>query len=120
MSVWLWVVLIVFVILFELWYAAAFLYAYNQLGERSLLLPVGQAMLMLLAFAYLTLAVIYSAPANPLIVFGLLIGAMVVSLYWRRLPNGLPLFLRSYPRGTLDALAFRRPTTDLKRRVRTK
>jgi hypothetical protein len=116
----LWIFLIVFVILFELWYAAGFLYAYSQLRERSLLLPVLQALLMLLAFAYLTLAVINGASANPLIVFGLLIGAMVVSLYWRRIPSGLNLFLRSYPRGTLDVLAFRRPASDLKRRVRTK
>lgn len=117
---WLWIVLIVFVILFELWYAAAFLFAYSQLRERSLLLPVIQALLMLGAFAYLSLAVLNGWSANPLIVFGLLIAAMVVSVYWRRIPSGLPLFLRSYPRGTLDVLAFRRPATDLKRRVRTK
>ncbi|RRR71724.1 MAG: hypothetical protein EI684_11175 [Candidatus Viridilinea halotolerans] len=106
--------------MFELWYAAAFYFAYTQLRERSLLLPVLQALLMLFAFGYLTLAVIYGWAANPLLVFGALLGAMVVSLYWRRLPTGLPLFLRSYPRGTLDVLAFRRPTHDLKRRVRTK
>lgn len=117
---WLWIALIVFVIVFELWYAAAFLYAYMQLRERPLLLPVLQALMMLGAFTYLSLAVMNGWSANPLVVFGLLIGAMLVSVYWRRLPSGLPQFLRSYPRGTLDVLAFRRPATDLKRRVRTK
>jgi hypothetical protein len=32
----------------------------------------------------------------------------------------LQRFMRSYPRGTLDVLVFRRPAADLKRRVRTK
>jgi hypothetical protein len=45
---------------------------------------------------------------------------MGISLYWRRVPAGLMQFLKSYPRGTVDVLAFRRPAADLKRRVRTK
>ncbi|HMQ33212.1 MAG TPA: hypothetical protein PKD53_20945 [Chloroflexaceae bacterium] len=117
---WIWTLLTAFVVLFELWYAAAFLYAYGQLRERLLLLPVAQAMLMLAAFAYLTAAVLNGWPINPFVVLGLLIGAMLVSLYWRRAPGGLPVLLRSYPRGTLDVLSFRRPAVDLKRRVRTK
>ncbi|MFV9507911.1 MAG: hypothetical protein AB4911_25465 [Oscillochloridaceae bacterium umkhey_bin13] len=110
----------VLVILFEIWYAAAFLFAYSQVRERTLLLPVAQAVLMLLAFAYLTLALLNGWSANPLIVFSLLIGAMLISIYWRRTPGGLTSFLKSYPRGTLDVMTFRRPAADLKRRVRTK
>ncbi len=117
---WLWTLLTVVVILFELWYAAAFLFAYGQLRERLLLLPVLQALLMLAAFAYIGAAVVNGWALNPVIVLGLLVGAMGLSLYRRRAPGGLAVLLRSYPRGTLDVLTFRRPAVDLKRRVRTK
>lgn len=117
---WLWTLLTVVVILFELWYAAAFLFAYGQLRERFLLLPVLQALLMLAAFVYLSAALLNGWPINSVLVLGLLVAAMALSLYWRRVPGGLPLLLKSYPRGTLDVLAFRRPVVDLKRRVRTK
>jgi hypothetical protein len=118
--VWLWTLLTAVVILFELWYAAAFLFAYVQLRERALLLPMVQALLMLAAFAYISIAVINGWAINPIVVLLLLIGAMAISLYWRRIPAGLSAMLRSYPRGTLDILTFRRPAVDLKRRVRTK
>lgn len=117
---WLWIVLTLVVVVFELWYAAAFLIAYWNTRERMLLLPVTQALLMLAAFAYIGLAMINSWMISPYLVVTLLIGAMGISLYWRRTPGGLMQFLKSYPRGTLDVLAFRRPAADLKRRVRTK
>lgn len=116
-----WVIFfIVAVALFQLWYAVAFLFAYAQTKERTLLLMVGQALLMLGAFAYLGLATLNGWSANVLIVGGMLVGAMLLSLLWRRHPSGLPQTLRFYPRGTMDVLAFRRPVVDLKRRVRTK
>jgi uncharacterized membrane protein len=118
--VWLWILLAVGVFLFELWYALAFLVAYSQTRERMLLLMVGQAALMLAAFAYLALGLLNSWQVSPVPVVLLLVGAMLLSLTWRRHPQGLAQSLRSYPRGTLDVLAFRRPAADLKRRVRTK
>lgn len=117
---WLWSLLTVAVIVFELWYAIAFLYAYGQVRERLLLLPMAQALLMLGAFLYIGVAVANSWAVNPIVVLLLLIAAMAISLYWRRTPDGLAQLLKSYPRGTLDVLAFRRPAVDLKRRVRTK
>ncbi|NTU81765.1 MAG: hypothetical protein HGA45_20700 [Chloroflexales bacterium] len=117
---WLWIALTVAVVAFELWYAVAFLVAYGHIREQMLLLPMAQALMMLAAFAYIGVAVINGWLINSIIVLGLLIGALVISLYWRRAPAGLAQFLRSYPRGTLDVLAFRRPVADLKRRVRTK
>ena len=114
------IVFVVAVALFQLWYAAAFLYAYTQTRERTVLLMVGQALLMLAAFAYLGLSLANSWAANVFVVVLLLIGAMLLSLIWRRHPSGLPSLLRQYPRGSLDVLAFRRPVADLKRRVRTK
>lgn len=114
------VVFVVAVALFQLWYAAAFLYAYTQTRERAVLLMVGQALLMLAAFAYLGVALINGWAANVIVVVLLLVGAMALSMLWRRHPQGLPTLLRQYPRGSLDVLAFRRPAADLKRRVRTK
>lgn len=117
---WLWILLAVAVLLFELWYAAAFLVAYAQTRERLLLLMVGQAALMLAAFAYLGLGLLYGWQVSPLLVVVLLVAALALSLAWRRHPAGLAQSLKSYPRGTLDVLAFRRPAVDLKRRVRTR
>lgn len=117
---WIFTFLLIAVALFELWYALAFLVAYGQIRERLLLLPMLQALLMLGAFAYLTVTVLAGWPVNSFVVVLLLIGAMLISLLWRRHPAGLAAFLKHYPRGTLDVLAFRRPVADLKRRVRTK
>jgi len=117
---WVWSLLAVAVLLFELWYAAAFLVAYAQTRERMLLLMVGQAALMLAAFAYLGLTLAFNWAINPILIVLLLVGAMVLSLTWRRHPAGLAQSMKSYPRGTLDVLSFRRPAADLKRRVRTK
>lgn len=113
-------VFIVGVAIFQLWYAAAFFYAFSQTKERTLLLMVGQALLMLAAFLYLGLSLLNGWNANVYIVLVLLICAMGLSLVWRRHPSGLPHLLKQYPRGSLDVLAFRRPAVDLKRRVRSK
>ncbi|WP_141508896.1 hypothetical protein [Candidatus Chloroploca asiatica] len=115
-----WTYLIIGVILFEVWYLVAFLYAYRQIGERLLLLPALQALLMLLAFAYLAVASVVGFDINMGVFIALLVTAMLISLFWRRNPNGLTRFIKSYPRGTLDVLGFRQPSLDLKRRVRTK
>lgn len=120
MTTWLLIGLTTIVILYEVWYAAAYMVAYVQLRERMLLTQVGQAVLMLVAFAYLVYGVLAELPVNPVIIGALLVGAMLLSILWRRNPAGLAQFLRSYPRGTVDVLFFRRPAIDLKRRVRTK
>ncbi len=114
------IVLTVVVILVELWYAVAYYVAYLQLRDRMLLFPMAQALLMLAAFVYIAVAALNQWSINLIVVVAFLIAAMLVSLYWRRNPAGLPVLLRSYPRGTIDVLSFRRPAVDLKRRVRTK
>jgi len=111
------------VIVFEVWYAVAYGVALAQLGERMLLLQVAHAMLMLAAFGYLMVAVQTQAGlSSSIFVFAmLLIGAMLLLRFWQRAPGNLMRFLRSYPRGMIDVLLFRRPkVADLKRRVRTK
>ena len=113
-------ILTVVVLLFELWYLVAFMYAYVQSRDRMMLLQVGQALLLLLAFVYIAYTTLNQIQLNPFIVLMLLLGSMLCSLFWRRSSGGLPRFLQSYPRGTLDVLLFRRPAVDLKRRVRTK
>jgi hypothetical protein len=109
------------VILFEIWYAVAYSVALAQLRERMLLLQIAHAVLLLAAFSYLLVIAQAQAGFSPFIFAMLLIGAMLLLLFWQRAPGNLPRFLRSYPRGTFDVLLFRRPkVTDLKRRVRTK
>ena len=117
---WFWIALLMSTVAFELWYMVAFLVAYRRIREFTLLLPMAQALLQLSAFAYLGLATLNDWSFNLIIVLGPLLGALGLSLYWRRAPSGMLLFLKSYPRGTLDVLALRRPAANLKRRVRTK
>jgi hypothetical protein len=113
--------LILVVIAFEAWYALAYGVAFAQLRERMLLLQVAHALLLLAAFGYLALIAQSGAGFSPFIFAMLLIGAMLLLLFWQRSPGNRPRFLRSYPRGTIDVLLFRRPkVADLKRRVRTK
>jgi hypothetical protein len=112
--------LIIFVILFEIWYAAAFLSAYFQTRERFLLFPFAQALLLLAAFAYIAFVFSTGQGMNSVIILALLVIALVFSMIWRRNPEAIQRFVRSYPRGTIDVLQFRRPAADLKRRVRTK
>ncbi len=114
-----WLTLVV--VLFELWYAAAFLAAFMLTRDRALLLQLTQALLMLAGFGYLLITNGTGAGFNMFVFAMLLIGAMLTSVFWRRAPGNLQRLLRSYPRGTVDVLLFRRPkTADLKRRVRTK
>jgi len=112
--------LVIFVILFEIWYVVAFLVAFNQLRERAMLFPVGQGLSLLAAFGYVAAVGVRGDSLNGLLMLGLLLLAMVFSLLWRRGLARTPQFFRSYPRGTIDVLSFRRPAADLKRRVRTK
>ena len=105
------------VIVFEVWYAVAYGVALAQLGERMLLLQVAHAMLMLAAFGYLMVAVQTQAGLSS----SIFVFAMLLLRFWQRAPGNLMRFLRSYPRGMIDVLLFRRPkVADLKRRVRTK
>jgi len=114
-----WLTLVV--ILFEIWYAVAYLVAFVQIRDRALLLQLAQALLLLVGFGHLLLADAAVMNFNPFLFAMLLIGAMLTTIFWRGFPSNLPRLLRSYPRGTPDVLLFRRPkTTDLKRRVRTK
>lgn len=119
MLVWLTVVVMVF----EIWYAVAYGVALAQLRESMLLLQVAHALLLLAAFGYLMAITQGQVSLSPFIFIFvlLLIGAMLLLLLWQRTPGNLVRFLRSYPRGTIDVLLFRRPkVADLKRRVRTK
>ncbi|MCG8353875.1 MAG: hypothetical protein MI924_39425 [Chloroflexales bacterium] len=113
------VVLTVFVVLFEVWFAIAYLYAFRQVGERVLLLPVIQALTLALLFTYIAFIALNKQPMSALVSFPLLFVAMVALLLWRR-RGGIRSLVRQYPRGMVDVLLFRRPAVDLKRRVRTK
>jgi len=114
-----WLTLVVIVV--EIWYAVAYGVAFALLRERMLLLQIAHSLLLLVAFSYLMIIVRAQSSFNAFIFAALLIGAMLLLLFWQRSPGNLPRFLRSYPHGTIDVLLFRRPkVADLKRRVRTK
>ncbi len=109
--------LLIMMILLSAWYVAAYLVAFYHLRERMLFLPAGQWLLVGVGLG--SIIVNNGTPVLWWVMTPLLIGLALAGI-WRRHPRGLALVLRSYPRGTLDLLAFRRPVFDLKRRVRTK
>ncbi|WP_298814858.1 hypothetical protein [Chloroflexus sp.] len=109
--------LLLMMILLSIWYVVAYLVAFYYLRERMLFLPVAQWLLVGIGLG--SIIITNGTPVLLWVMAPLLIGLALAGI-WRRHPRGLALVLRSYPRGTLDLLAFRRPVFDLKRRVRTK
>lgn len=109
--------LLIVMILLSAWYVIAYTVAFFHLRERMLLLLVGQWLLVGVGLGSIILN--NGTPVLVWVMTPLLIGLALAGI-WRRHPRGLALVLRSYPRGTLDILTFRRPVFDLKRRVRTK
>lgn len=109
--------LLIVMILLSGWYVVAYLVAFFHLRERMLFLPIAQWILVGVGLGSIVLN--NGTPVLVWVMTPLLIGLALAGI-WRRHPRGLALVLRSYPRGTLDVLAFRRPALDLKRRVRTK
>ncbi|OAN45955.1 MULTISPECIES: hypothetical protein [Chloroflexus] len=109
--------LLLMMILLSVWYVIAYLVAFVHLRERMLFLPMAQWILVGVGLGSIVLN--NGTPVLVWVMTPLLIGLALAGI-WRRHPRGLALILRSYPRGTLDVLSFRRPVIDLKRRVRTK
>lgn len=111
--------LTIFMILFEIWYGGAYLYAYLQTRERVLWLQVVQAVALIALFVYIALTMAGGGQLNGLVLIAMLAIALALNLLWRQGVRSTQL-AQSYPRGMLDVLAFRRPVANLKRRVRTK
>jgi hypothetical protein len=109
--------LLIMMILVSVWYMVAYTVAFFHIRERMLLLPVVQWLLVGIGLG--SIVINNGTPVLVWVMTPLLIGLALAGI-WRRHPRGLALVLRSYPRGTLDILSFRRPVLDLKRRVRTK
>lgn len=116
MLVWL----IFLVIVFEIWYIGAFLVAYVRLHESRLLLLVGQGIMILFSFSYMAYAAFGAISINLIIVLLPLLLSMIMLVTWRAVVDSVPRFAQSYPRGFIDVLLFRKPASNLKRRVRTK
>jgi hypothetical protein len=112
-------VLAVILLLFELWYTLAYLYAYAQTQERILLAPALQGLVMSVAVTVVVLAMLQLMPFSGWLVLTLFVSALLLSLVWR-VGIGKTQLAQSYPRGVADILMFRRPAADLKRRVRSK
>ncbi len=109
--------LLIMMILVSVWYMVAYTVAFFHIRERMLLLPVVQWLLVGIGLG--SIVINNGTPVLVWVMTPILIGLALAGI-WRRHPRGLALVLRSYPRGTLDILSFRRPVLDLKRRVRTK
>lgn len=107
------------VILFELWYGAAYLYAYTQTREQIIWLQVSQAAALIALLVYIAAMIARQSEINMLTVIALLLVAVAMNMLWRQGLRRTNL-AQSYPRGLVDVLSFRRPAADLKRRVRSR
>ena len=114
-----WTFLTIFALLFEIWLGTAYLFAFLQTRERLLLLQVGQAIMIGGVFGYIMIQLWNQTPLNATPIYVMLGISLVLMVIWRRSLEGSSIG-RAYPKGMADILAFRRPASDLKRRVRTK
>lgn len=104
---------------FQLWWTLAYIYAYGQVRAIVLMIQVVQGMTYVLFFALIVWGVFGGQTVNRLVAPALLTTVVITILLWRVF-NGPALLVRSYPRRWRDVLLFRRPSVDLKRRVRGK
>ncbi len=112
-------VLAIFMSLFQIWWGSAYWYAYRQTRERLLLLQVVQGGAFTVLFGTAAFAILNNQPvSNPLSAALLAVG-LITFLIWR-VQGGVRWLFQRYPRGMFDVLLFRKPTVNLKRRVRSK
>lgn len=104
---------------FQLWWTLAYMYAYGQVRATVLLIQVIQGMTYVLFFVLIAWVFFSGQSINRLIAPALLTTVVITILLWRVF-GGPALLMRSYPRRWRDVLLFRRPSVDLKRRVRGK
>lgn len=112
-------VMTVLIALFGLWWAVSYLYAYRQLRERLYLLQVGQGLVFMLMFTYITVTQLNQQTLNSLLVGLLILMAFGAGFVWRS-RGGARTLIQHYPRGMIDVLMFRKPAVDFKRRIRGK
>ena len=119
MLAWFLFVCALMVGLFELWWAIGYANAYRNVRAPAMLaqMTVG---LSYVAFVLAIAATIFTGQvATQTIAVAFLVIVGIALVVWRLL-GGPALQARHYPRGWRDVLAFRRPTVDLRRRVRGK
>lgn len=105
--------------LFQLWWSGAYLYAYLQTREGLFLVQVAQGIIFAIFFIYATIGALNQHLANGFIGPALLLIGVVTFIIWR-VRGGIKMQFERYHRGTLDVLSFRKPSVNLKRRVRSK
>lgn len=109
----------VMMVLVELWWVAAFVQAYRQVRDRRLLLQVAQGLLLLLFFALLAINAYAGQAGFTAVQIGALLLSLVFAGLWRT--TGGPELLRDrYLNRLADVLRFRRPSVDMRRRVRSR
>ena len=105
--------------LFQIWWGSAYLYAYRQTRERLLLLQVVQGFAFALLFGSAAFAILNNQPVSNPLSTALLVVGLITFVIWR-FRGGIRWLFQRYPRGMFDVLLFRKPTVNLKRRVRSK
>jgi hypothetical protein len=108
-----------FLAIFQLWWAVAYWQAYRQVHAPILLVQVAQGLIYAIFFGVVLAAFATNQQMNRLSVVVLMILIVLTTVVWRSM-RGPAILAASYPRGSRDVLAFRRPAVDLVRRVRSK
>lgn len=106
-------------VLLEVWWIAAFVHAYRQLRDRRLLLQVGQGLLLLLFFALLALNAYQERPGVSVAQLVPPLLSLVLVGIWQT-SGGAALLRERYLNRLADVLRFRRPSVNMRRRVRSK
>lgn len=106
-------------VIFQLWWAVAYWQAYRQIHAPILLIQVAQGLVYAIFFGVVLAAFATDQQVNRVSVFVLMVLVVLTTVAWRMM-RGPAILASSYPRGSRDVLAFRRPAVDLVRRVRSK
>ena len=104
----------------SLWMGVGYLIVQRRINLTGAWLPALQWFMLSGMLGYLSVALTWNwdiAWAFVLLPFPAAVG---LALIWRSDRLGSRAFLRRYPNGGLDVLLFRRPNTELQRRVRSK
>jgi uncharacterized membrane protein len=104
-------------LLFQLWWAIACVNAYRQTNDFVYLIQVAQGCFAVIFFASLIAIYGFQSIINPSSPFVLLVLILITSILWR-VKGGPTAMAKDYPRGLIDIIQLRRPSVDLKRRVR--
>jgi hypothetical protein len=104
-------------LLFQFWWTIACLNAYRQTNDFVYLIQVAQGCFAVIFFACVIALYGFNSLINPNSPLALLFMIFITSILWR-VKGGPVAMAKHFPRGMIDIIQLRRPSVDLKRRVR--